>query len=333
MNTSSASLRVGMLLGLLACALGLPGCIVWDIRDQLQNANNQLVCVQEGLDQANKGLASANDLLNKTNERLDSVEEGLTRLDKTNLLIDNVERGLGRIDNTNTSLTTLEQQLAMLNSIEKSLIRVDQHLAGLRKSMAAIDGVIPFLDLGGDYVEPAGEMPIASELAKEQADTEAGEPATGQPSGTVASAEGQPAAGSASGSPPRRDSLMGAWISAYPDRSIAIVVHNDGTYERSAPAPASATPASQPAATAPAKPVIERGTWKREGVVITFTPEDTAVAGAGQPAASGGGSAANSEAKPGEPSAKPAWTVKVVSVSSRALAVEDDAKLVLFSRP
>lgn len=331
MNTSSASLRVGMLLGLLACALGLPGCIVWDIRDQLQNANNQLVCVQEGLDQANKGLASANDLLNKTNERLDSVEEGLTRLDKTNLLIDNVERGLGRIDNTNTSLTTLEQQLAMLNSIEKSLTRVDQHLAGLRKSMAAIDGVIPFLDLGGDYVEPAGEMPIANELAKEQAGAEGAEAAGDQ---VAVSAEGQPvpgsqpAAGSQPGSPQRRDSLMGAWISAYPDRSIAIVVHNDGTYERSAPAPAPATPASQPAAAAPAKPVIERGTWKREGVVITFTPGNPAAADAPNAAgAAGGGS------KPGQPAVKPPWDVKVVSVSSRALAIEDDGRLVLFARP
>lgn len=325
-------------------AFVLPGCIVGEIRDSLQSANNQLVCVQFTLDEVNKGLDGTNQMLAQTNERLDRVENGLTRLDRTNALIDNVEQGLGRIDNTNNSLTVLERQLVVLDSVEKSLQRLDQHLAGLRKTVGALDGVIPFLDLGGEYVEPSvsaptevasaadavGETPAdATGGAGTEAAAEGANPANAAGAGTVTPAPGTPAAN-------RRDSLMGVWVSAFPTRDMALVLHADGTYERSLPG--AATPATgnakQGTPAGPREQTLERGTFKRVGAVVTFTPVVPAPAGAD---ASG---SAPGEAKPAAkdgaavPTPQPTpWVVTIVSLSSRALAVEDDGKLMLFGRP
>ncbi|HRJ51069.1 MAG TPA: hypothetical protein PKU91_11065, partial [Phycisphaerales bacterium] len=155
-----------IITGTLAASAALPGCIVREIRDELRAANGQLVCVQFAMDEANQGLSSANTLLAQTNDRLDRVEEGLTRLDRTNALIDRVEKGLERIDRTNHSLGGLEAQLALLNSIEQSLGRLDTHLASVRKTIGSINSFIPFLDLGGGYEETEissaalAEMPL-----------------------------------------------------------------------------------------------------------------------------------------------------------------------------
>lgn len=327
MNSSSAS-------ALLALLLFIPGCIVGEIRDELKSANNQLVCVQYGLDEANKGLDTANDLLQKTNERLDRVENGLTRLDRTNTLIDSVEQGLGRIDSTNNSLTDLEKQLVMLATIEKSLSRLDQHLAGLRKSVSALDGVIPFLDLGGEYTEPTtpppGEIAISS-LPEESPDP-AAPPAGDQALAPASPAPDDPKAAATAALVAKRDSLMGVWVSAYPDRSTALVVHSDGTYERSIPS-LGGPPGSVP----PGQNIIQRGTWKRAGTSVTFTqnapPAATPAAPDAKPTAPA--TPAGTVKVPAEqPLQGPSvWTIKVVSLSSKALAVESEGKLVLFARP
>lgn len=321
---------------LLLLLLTLPGCIVGEIKDQLQSANDQLVCVQFALDDANKGLASANDLLVRTNERLDRVENGLTRLDRTNTLIDNVEQGLGRIDSTNNRLSDLERQLALLESIEKSLSRLDQHLASLRKTVSALDGVIPFLDLGGEYVEPSTPAPTDAAIAAADAPQEQQDAATTpQPAdGKTSASPTAPADGAApqtAASQARRDSLMGVWVRAYPDRTVALVIHADNTYERSLPSPggpAGSTPAGQP--------MIERGTWKRDAMNVVFTPGPAAPAnapaGGASPAKAAGKSPDQPAGKQPSPSATP-WTVHIISLSSKALALEEDGKLTLYARP
>ncbi len=324
--------------------LALPGCIVGEIRDSLKTANDQLVCVQFAMDEANHGLAQANDLLEKTNHRLDSVEQGLTRLDRTNTLIDNVEQGLGRIDSTNNRLGDLERQLALLESIENSLARLDQHLAGLRKSVSALDGVIPFLDLGGDYVEPTvpppDEIPFSQLPEKQQAESgDPGSPADQKipPAAEPASASGEPGALSptAATRAARRDSLMGVWVSAYPDRSIAMIIHADGTYERSIKPPPASTP-SPSAATAKSLPPgrsIEKGTWKRTGETVAFTPTSTPTPTATPTSPPPSSPASATATSPPAQPAPSAWNVKIVSISSKALALEVDSELLLFARP
>src|SRR5262245_13841783 len=93
---------------LLLAVLLMPGCVAWEIRDEMRNANTKLTDVHSSL--------------GATNDRLDKVDNGL-----------------GRIDATNTSLDTLHQQLALLTSIKESLARLDTHLASLRKTIGRID--------------------------------------------------------------------------------------------------------------------------------------------------------------------------------------------------
>lgn len=186
----------------MAMAGVLPGCVAWEIRDEMRAANARLVEVQGTIVQ--------------TNERLDRVEAGLTRLDQTNTLIGTVEQGLGRIDSTNSSLSTLEQQLALLNSINTSLSRLDTHLAALRRTIGRIDSAIPFLDLGGDA--PV-DVPAPPPLAQAGGAGEGGEPAA--EAGRAGRTEGQTA---------RRDPLLGVWVPVPEDGNDVYVLDADGSF-------------------------------------------------------------------------------------------------------
>lgn len=125
----------------------LPGCVAWEIRDDLRRANTQL----------------------------EEVDKSLTG---TNEQIAEVERGLARLDDTNTSLGSVEEQLAYLRSIEASLGRLDQHLASLRRTISRIDRTIPFLDLGGGDPPPP-EPPVADAADEPEARRPARDPLLG----------------------------------------------------------------------------------------------------------------------------------------------------------
>lgn len=301
-------------VGWFVAAMMLPGCIAQEIRDELRSANAQLVCVQFAMEEANAGLSSANTLLAETNDRLDLVEEGLARLDRTNALIDDVEKGLGRIDSTNTSLGGLERQLALLTSIEQSLDRLDVHLASVRKTIGSINSFIPFLDLGGGYEETEVSAATQEEVPPPGLgqNREAADAAPGENGG----AEVVPASPLAA----RRDSIMGAWISVYPDRSVAMVIHADGTYEKATVQPPRAasggTPEKQPGSVSAA--AIVRGNWARDGSTVSFATVSEKPDGTGS--------------THGMPPPI-AWVVKVLSVTSRALAIETPDGMVVFGRP
>jgi hypothetical protein len=86
------AMRIPLLL--LADLAFLPGCVVWDIRDEMRRTNAQVGAVQESLA--------------ATNQRLDGVD---TRLTGTN----------ERLQGTNTSLTNVEEQLLQLREITSSM--------------------------------------------------------------------------------------------------------------------------------------------------------------------------------------------------------------------
>lgn len=130
----------------LLCSLAAaPGCVVWEIRDEMRAVNTRL-------DQVDASLA-------EVNAQLDGVQ---TTLDDTNVFLESVYGGLG---DTNSSLEDMHERLRMLRSIEESLVRLDTHLGSLRRTINRIDGAIPFLSLGGgdEVLDPPAQAPSSDD--------------------------------------------------------------------------------------------------------------------------------------------------------------------------
>jgi hypothetical protein len=221
----------------------LPGCIVWEIRDQLKQANAQLSEVNGSVIVTHSEIQQVKNRLNTMNADLGTTNDKL--LEANTKLVD-VQSGLTRVDTTNSSLGTLDQQLT---GMQASLTRIDGHLASLSGTIGKLDGAIPFLDLGGDApVEPA---PTTEPTAPAPAD--ASQPAT---TPTTDAAPRQP-----------REQLLGTWISATPNRVYSLTLLSDGKFLLDTAAPTG----------------LQRGTWKRESQRITLMPDSTPAAQAPTP--------------------------------------------------
>lgn len=215
----------------LGTLLFLPGCVVWDIRNEMRKTNAHVGAVQESLTATNQRLDGVDSQLSATNQKLTGVDSQLSgtneRLTGTN----------ERLQGTNTSLSGVEEQLALLREINSSMGKLDTHLASLRKSIGAINGMLPFLGLDDAPAEvstPSGDQPVAAEGAA-ASDPGAANNATSAPTPT-----------------PKREVLVGVWVSTYPDRSRAIIVMADGKYLWSKPdAKGKST-------------IVERGAWSKD---------------------------------------------------------------------
>lgn len=284
---------VALFAGLASCVL-LPGCVVWDIRDNLVKSNQQIGEVKAAIDKANVALDQANQDLANANQRLDNVEQGLTKLDRTNALIDKVDNGLGKIDTTNDALAKLDKQLALLASIDTSLGHLDQHLAAVRKTIGSINSMIPFMDLGGGPEEPAAATAAVAPGAERAA------PASGDaPKDQQAS--------------PKREWLEGAWIMRVPNNPAgqggALVFSSDGTYASRTGLP----------------PVgNERGTWTRDNTTLHLKPQQPVLK---QETTRPDGTKENKESPPAP------YDYTIVYCSQRALVLESNGAILVFGRP
>lgn len=247
--------RVLPLLLLAAIAPFMQGCVFWQIRDQVQSANTKLVTVDDQLQSTNRQLVSVDDQLQNVNRQLVAVDD---QLQTANRQLGSVEGGLTRIDTANSSLSILERQLTTLDSMNKSMVRLDEHLAGLRKSLNALDSIVPFIDLGSG---PVSEAPAPAEAAPAAAPG-------AQPSATPETSAQTP------DQTARPDPFAGTWVGEHPTREAAIVILTDGRYFYAAP-PDRATGAAVP---------VQRGRWTRTEGTYTFTP-DAPAAAANAPAA------------------------------------------------
>lgn len=227
-------------LSLLASLALLPGCVVWEIRDEMRSVNTRLDSVDASLADVTSELTSVNDELTDIEVQLGDVR---STIDGTNESLDDVQGGLGR---TNNALSSVEEQLRLLRAIEASLSRLDTHLASLRKTINRIDGAIPFLSLGGDeVVETPAETPAPAPDDQAPALADAGDRA----------AETR----ATSPTPARRDPLVGVWITAQPDDGATLVLQPDGRYLLSTPVDG-----------APDR--REQGAWTRVGDTLTLSP-------------------------------------------------------------
>ena len=217
------------------CLLAMPGCIVQDIRDNLNKANTSLPEVDGRISQTSTALSTTNTHLEGIDTNLGTTVTGLAQ---TNEQIKSIEANLAK---TNQSLAVVEQ----------NLIHVNQHLAGLRTTISKLDSTIPFLDLGGDtpIEEPSTPAPAATT-----------EPAKDVGQDAAASPDAAPTDAPAAATTTTRDSLVGPWISADLNRPWTLLLLADGRFVSETTL---RYPTSQTESRAEAK--HDEGTWKREG--------------------------------------------------------------------
>lgn len=288
----------------------LPGCVVWDIRDEMRTTNS-------GMNNVRQQIGSVMDRLDKTNEDLDRTNQALagvnSSLEGTNRKLAEVEQGLGRLDATNGSLTGLQRQLNLLEQINTSMGKLDGHLASLRKSLGGLNSMLPFFDIGGDPLPASADGDGSGKVA-----------AGGGDGGAAGVKPGESAAGGASGGAPAGglppSAIHGPWISAYPDRNRVLVLKPDGSMIQSA-VDRSGGPNRAPE--------TQIGTWKREGskLKLAWTIEKT-VPGP-----------VPAHAPPGTPAPMVNQTEtvgaewEITSQTSRSLTLTSGTQVVVFGRP
>jgi hypothetical protein len=248
-------LRATLLLSLI---FALPGCVVWEIRDEMRGVNTRLDKVESTLQTVDAGLTTVNDELTDIEVQLGDVRG---TIDNTNEYLDSVYGGL---DDTNTSLGDMQERLLLLRSVQTSLTNIDAHLASLRKTINRIDGAIPFLSLGGDeVVETPAEPAPASDAAIAQDDAVEGGSASVE-------ARQQADATAATPAPPvrqRPDPLVGVWISAQPSDGTTLVIQPGESYLLTRPIDDD-------------NDDREAGSWKRSGNTLVLTPKESTMRGA-----------------------------------------------------
>lgn len=303
--------RVVLLL-LVPC---LGGCVAWEIRDDIRDANALLADVQCTIGDVGKQIDGVQRTIDDVGAQLADVQRTLdtanTSLSASTTTLASVDTDLDRLESTNTSLvaanTTLaqtEKQLATLTSIDHSMTKLDQHLGSLRKTISRIDNVIPFFSLGDD-------APIESDAAEPTAPTEpaaevppAAAPAEGaaiaEPAGKDADPTSQAPAAAV-----RRDPLVGTWICEFPkspsqalillpDSSALLVTHYESGGTKIP------------------------GTWSRKGNTLTFTHTPQKIEGAPD---------APAETKP----LVIAYTI--ITQTTRTLTLDMRGQVLVFAKP
>jgi hypothetical protein len=281
----------------------LPGCIAWEIKDEVHAANERmgeidgvLIRTSHDLETANEGIAKTDALLEEvrasiatTNEQLADVQR---RVDQTNTRLDSVLASLGRTDEhlvavnavlgeTSPKLQTTNdgmERLRILGEVQTSLQHINTALGPLQKAMGSLGSTMSFLGLGGEEG-----------------------PAPAQASDGAAPA---PDAGDAGAAPPATEvraasNIGGTWILVHP---VA------GAPSADAPARVLVLLGNGRYLEGDSGKVRASGTWKRAEGSLTLTPEGGGAAGA-------------------------ATAFEVVSVSARSLTVRAGDAFRVYARP
>lgn len=308
----------------------LPGCIAWEVRDEMRQANANLAGANWRLDEAGVRLNLANKNLDDANRRLDTATE---RINQTQASIDGVHRVLlatnqrlleaeAELTKTGPMMDTTNQRLEdlmILRKVQASLQQIEATLGPLSKSMSSMGGLVSMLGLGGE-VEPAPPLPPVATAPDAGAGAGAGGGA-GDGAGAAA-----PAATDVASAPPalRTLSLLtGTWIMAFPIPEAnavqrqggqrgpggqgrqALVILSTGQYLLAV--------SGQPLAT---------GAWVQQGKMLTLTPTTT-------PAPSSPPAAA---APTAAPVAEPI-VMEILNNTPRLLSVRVGDEVRVYSRP
>lgn len=231
----------------------MPGCIAWEIRDEMRQVNQHLGEIDPVLLHTRGLLANVKEDLRQTNAKLDDMQAQIVRT-REQLVI--VEATLESTDPKLSTVNTGLESMRVINDVQKTLTAVDSKLGPLSKTLGSLGGTLSFL--GGGSEESDAEL-LDAETQTAAADT--AEAVQGeQVAGADPNQAGEKSA-AASASPRRRDLLVGTWLMEFPppmppeEESVALIFQSDGTYLRAV----GGKPASS-------------GRWERDGRNLTFTP-------------------------------------------------------------
>lgn len=294
----------------------LPGCIAWEIRDEMRTANSSLAGANWRLDEAGARMTAANQRLDVANERLQRVDERViltqsilqsvkAELEKSNERLLAVEAELEKTEPLISTANARLEEMMVLQNVQKSLISINATLGPLGQSMSTMGSVVSMLGLGGEP-EPA---PAAAP----------------SPAGAGMGAEGQPVAATApdapvpsgSAAPARAPNLLaGTWLLTFP-------VPPDG------PAKAQAQQALVILSTgqfmlANGGMPLATGSWTQQGKTLTLTPTSPA------PSAPGVGAPA---VPVGQPPAPAPIVMEVLHNTPRQLSVKIGNDVRIYTRP
>jgi hypothetical protein len=238
---------------LITFALALPGCIAWEIRDEMRVTNQHLCEVKPLLVQTLLNVEETNEKIERTSAQLSEVYGALTQthdqlvqvhasLRRTHEHLLAVDGSLGRMDPQLSRLDDGLERLRVLDDVNSSIKHVHDALRPLSGAMGSLGGTLSFLGVGdssGDLLaEPAPSAPVEA-------------PAGGEPAVAHESTR-------------RPDPLPGTWVLVYPppqedsNPAKVLVLAPGGTF-------VVAIGGGLPTA----------GTWSREGRFVTFatTPD------------------------------------------------------------
>jgi len=161
----------------------MPGCVVFEIRDELKRANENLATANTQLMVANTELDIANAKLLEANARLAEANQDLT------VVNGHLATTIQKLEGTNGQIATLQSKHltnldTRLDPLGKSLSDVEVHLGSLRKTLDNIDSMIPFINLADPGPDDSAEPNPAGSTPETGPGTALSEPAS-QPGITV----------------------------------------------------------------------------------------------------------------------------------------------------
>lgn len=302
--------------------LSFPGCIAWEIRDEIRAANRQLGEVSptlahtlHGVHESNLQVAATTARLAEVQGELNDTQSQLAQLQAsladTNRRLADVHAALGTTQpmlvDLNTGLTRVQPLITSVNaSLGQTNPNLDQTNAALKRVEGALGPVSGALGSLGGAVSFLGLGDSSSDVLAEPAPP--AEPPPEAPGADAADAP--PAAG-------RPDPILGTWIEVYPEPATpqqrrVLVIMSDGAFL---------------AAEGGGNPRI--GRWARSGRALTLTPDTQATPGAGTPGAATPGAARGA---PGTPPSQPE-TFDILTLNSRTLTARVGTSIRVLARP
>jgi hypothetical protein len=253
----------------------LPGCIAWEIRDEVRSTNQHLCEVKPALVHTLHAVEETNQKIALTQEQLAAMQAEIV---KTQAMLTTVEAAMRQTDEhlvavggtlgaTNPTLVELDgglERMKVLNEVHASLKSTNEALGPLGKAMGSLGGAMSLLGMGGD----SGPDLLADDQGaggKADTDVAAAEP---DAAGKGAGGTGNVGSGGGGEGDKRPDPLLGTWVRVYPPPAPVVA---GSTAAPQSTARITVVTADGKFLTAEGGQPPRTGRWERKGRMLTFT--------------------------------------------------------------